>query len=236
MQQKIGNYLRGRAGWIGLCVAILAVVSGSVISSQTSTQQVSHDGLMLQTDGKASAVYIDPEAHFDVYTKYMMLEPYVAFKKNWERDTKVAGRRVPKKYIKLMKVSAADLLQEVFQEVLEEKDGYPLVTEPDDDVLLLRPAIIDLVVTAPDVPQAGRSTTYVASSVSATLYLELYDSVTGDILGRAIDRQTVRDSGYMTWANSVTNRADAKRIYKRWAGWLREAWDEVHADFDKMQG
>jgi hypothetical protein len=160
----------------------------------------------------------------------MMLEPYVAFKKNWERNTKVAGRRVPKSHIEKMKVSAADLLKEVFQEELEANDGFPLATAADDHVLLFRTAIVDLVVTAPDVPVPGRVEQYTSSSLAATLYLELFDSVTGDILARAIDRQVVRDPGFARWTNSVTNRADAKRIFRRWASWLRQSWDQVHAE------
>lgn len=231
-----------RSRWGRLVIMIGASVLGVVLlgltaaSKESEIPETTHDGLVLQKDSKAAVVYIDPEADFSAYTKYMMLEPYIAFRKHWERDTKVAGRRVPKSHIEKMKVTAADLLQEVFQEVLEDKDGFPKVDEPDYDVLLLRPAVIDLDVTAPDVPYGGRITTYVSSSVAATLYLELYDSVTGDIIGRALDRQTIRDSGYAKWANSVTNRADAKRIYKRWAGWLREAWDGVHAQYEAMRG
>ena len=196
---------------------------------QSDPPEISHDGLHLLKGHKSSIVYVDPEADFSIYTKYMMLDPYVSFKKNWERDTRVAGRRVPKDYIAKMKVAAADLLIEVFQEELEAVGGYPLVDTVDDDVLLLRPVIVDLMVTAPDVPVAGRVRQYTSSSMAATLYLELYDSVTGDILLRLIDRQAVRDHGYARWANSVTNRADAKRIYKRWAVWMRTSWDDFRS-------
>ena len=237
--KNIPIHRAGRTGSAAIAVAGLlglAALSLSAISNQSTTPQMSHDGLILQKDSKAAAVFMDPEADFGAYTKYMMLEPYIAFRKNWERDTRVAGRRVPMEHIAKMKVEAASLMEEVFQEVLEEKGGYARVTEPDYDVLLLRPAVVDLDVTAPDVPTAGRRTTYVSSSLAATLYLELYDSVTGDILGRAIDRQVVRDPGYASWANAVTNRADAKRIYRRWAGWLRESWDDVHDQFEAMRG
>ena len=212
------------AGFLGLCLSL------NVAAKKEELPAVSHDGLHLQEDTGRSIIYVDPEADFSLYTKYIMLEPFVAFKKNWERDTKVAGRRVPKDHIAKIKVAAADLLEEVFREELEANDGYPLVTEPDDDVMLVRTAIVDLVVTAPDVPVAGRVEQYTSSSIAATLYLEMFDSVTGDILVRALDRQMIRDAGYAKWTNSVTNRADAKRIFKRWASWLRESWDQIHAE------
>ena len=214
--------LSGMGGFLALCIGL------NMAPVQSDPPQISHDGLHLEKGTGSSLIYIDPDADFSGYTKYMMLEPYVAFKKNWERNTKVAGRRVPKEHIAKMKVAAADLLREVFQEELEANDGFPLATAADDDVLLIRTAIVDLVVTAPDVPTVGRMEQYTNSSIAATLYMELFDSVTGDILARAIDRQAVRDTGYARWTNSVTNRSDAKRIFPRWATWLRESWDEVH--------
>lgn len=212
---------------LGMGVFLAVCVSLNMAPVQSDPPEISHDGLHLVKGTGKSIIYVDPEAEFSAYTKYMMLEPYVAFKKNWERDTRVAGRRVPKEHIAKMKAAGADLLREVFQEELEASDGFPLVEAADDDVLLIRTAIVDLVVTAPDVPVAGRMEQYTNSSIAATLYLELFDSVTGDILARAIDRQAVRDAGYARWTNSVTNRADAKRIFRRWASWLRESWDEV---------
>ena len=38
-----------------------------------------------------------------------------------------------------------------------------------------------------------------------TLYLELYDSVTDDLLAKALDREYDRQTGYFQWQNSVTN-------------------------------
>lgn len=215
---------------LGVAFIVALALTANVGPVQSDPPEISHDGLHLEKGTGNSIVYVDPDADFSEYSKYMMLQPYVAFKKNWARNTKVAGRSIPKKHIEKMKTEAASLLEEVFQEALEGESGFPLVTEADNDVLLLRPAIVDLVVTAPDVPIAGRIEQYTSSSIAATLYLELYDSVTGDILLRAIDRQVVRDSGYARWTNSVTNRADAKRIYKRWATWLAESWNEVRAE------
>jgi hypothetical protein len=84
-------------------------------------------------------------------------------------------------------------------------------------VLLVRPAIVNLDVTAPDTARAGRSRTYIDSAGEMTLYIELYDSVTGDLFAKAIDRQADRNSGYYTWANRTTNKVAADRILKGWA-------------------
>ena len=67
-----------------------------------------------------------------------------------------------------------------------------------------------------------RSRTFTADSGAATLYIELYDSVSGQIIGRAWDRQAARSPGsMMRWTNRATNTADARRVFRSWAETLR---------------
>ncbi|MEH6584691.1 MAG: DUF3313 family protein [Halioglobus sp.] len=220
-----GIFTPGRViALLALAVAFAAISSLSVQS--TDAPQVSHDGLVLDPDSDVALLYVKPEADFSVYEEFLMLEAYVAFKKNWQRDTKVAGRRVSNKDMEKIKVEAAELLHESFKKELEEVGGYKFVDKPDDKVMILRPALIDLDITAPDIPVAGRVTNYVASAGAATIYLELYDSVSGEILARLVDRRNMQDYGHARWATSVSNRADAARMFKRWATLLRQGMDE----------
>jgi hypothetical protein len=96
----------------------------------------------------------------------------------------------------------------------------------------LRPAIVDLDVIAPDVQRAGRSRTYTASGGAATLYVELFDSLSGDIIGRAADRRASRRGGFATRSNRVTNRADARREFRVWANTLIEFLNEHYVEAD----
>ena len=91
----------------------------------------------------------------------------------------------------------------------------------------LRAAIIDLDISAPDRPTAGRSRTFTASTGAATLYIELFDSVSGAIIGRAADRQAARRAGgRVSWSSGVTNTAEARRMFGRWADALRDFLDQ----------
>ncbi len=216
---------------IGLlgAAAILVAVSTFTVQS-TDAPAVSFDGLHLEPSTDVSIAYVKPEADFSIYSEFMMLDTYVAFKKNWQRNTRVAGRRVSNKDMERIKKEAAELLRDTFKNELDDEGGYKLVEAAGDNVLLLRPALIDLEITAPDIPVAGRVTQYVASAGAATLYIELYDSVSGEILARIIDRRNMQNYGTARWANSVTNRADARRMFRRWADLLRTGMDEVRAE------
>lgn len=94
-----------------------------------------------------------------------------------------------------------------------------------EDVLLLEPAIVDLDVTAPVLEEPGTIINYVDSTGEMTLVLELSDSVTGALIGRAIDRQEGRKVETFLISDRITNEQEADRILLGWASILREALD-----------
>jgi hypothetical protein len=120
-----------------------------------------------------------------------------------------------------IKAKLAKEFKEVFIKVLTAK-GQTVVTEDGSDVLILRPAIINLDVTAPDTRSPGMSHTVTASAGQMTLYLELYDSVTSDLLARVVDPKADRGMGTFSISDSVSNKMAADRILKSWATILAE--------------
>ena len=124
--------------------------------------------------------------------------------------------------------SVATVFREVFTEELTD-GGYELTEEIGEDVLLVKPAIVDLNVYAPDIQDAGRTWSYSESAGEMTLKLELFDSVTDDKIATATDRKRDNQRGYLQWRTSVSNRADARRLMRPWAKALREALDEARS-------
>jgi hypothetical protein len=183
-------------------------------------------------DSKVAKAYVDPNADFSVFKRVMILETFVAFRSGWERDQRrgTRGTRISASDMERIKTGVSELFNSVFIEVLEADDGFEVVTEPDYDVLLIRAAIIDLEITAPDTMTPGRSTSFTADSGAATLYIELYDSVSGQIIGRALDRQSARNPGsVMRWTNRASNTADARRVFRGWATQLRTFLDSHYS-------
>lgn len=204
-------------------LAVVAVMAPASVNAADPPPE-SLDGLVRVQDSKVALAYVDPEADFGTYTKFLILDCDVAFKKNWRRD----HPRVSARDMERIREDVAKLFRETFIETLSENGGYEIVDEAGEEVLLVRPSIIDLDVTAPDTMSAGRSYTYASTAGEATLVVELSDSLTGDVLARAADRRAARDNITLQWTTRVSNRADAKRLMKHWATLLREAMDEVH--------
>jgi len=213
-----------------LFAALIGLLANAAVAGDKELPEVTEDGLHRVPDSKMAVVYAEPGADLSGYSRIQLLDAYVAFKKNWERDQRSRSAdplRITSKDVEKIKNNLAAEFHKVFGETLE-KGGFPVVAEAGDDVLLVRPAIINLDVNAPDTFSAGRSRTYVDSAGEMTLYIELYDSVTGDLIAKAIDRKADRDNnGFYTWANSVSNRQAADRIIQGWANILLTALQEA---------
>lgn len=207
---------------------ILLATIASTAADEAQLPAVSHDGLVLQKGKVAKVLYVRPGVDFSHYKRFAILDCPVAFRKNWERDQASSINRVTQKDMDDIKAGLSAEFRKVFIDELQSKGGYTIVESGGEDVLVLRPAIIDLDVTAPDTMSPGRSYTLTESAGAMTLYLELYDSVTSQILVRAVDREASRGMGRIQWSNRVTNRAEADKVLRRWASALRERLDEVH--------
>jgi len=218
-----------RASFIFLALVISMLGTLTAVAENSSAQ---FENLVPVGDPQVAVAYIDPDADFSVFKRVMILDTFVAFRSGWERDQRrgTRGVRISASDIDRIKTRVSETFNSVFIEVLEADDGFEVVSEPDYDVLLVRAAIIDLDITAPDNTTPGRSRTYTADSGAATLYIELYDSVSGQILGRAFDRQAGRNPGnVMRWTNRASNTADARRVFRGWATIFRDFLESHYA-------
>ena len=208
--------------------AFLFCMSGPAAAKEADLPDVTVDGLHRVPDSKMAIVYAEPGADLAQYNRILLLDAYVAFKKNWERDQRsssIASSTVTPKDVEKIKANLAQEFHTIFKKVLED-GGYEVVDEAAEDTLLLRPAIINLDVNAPDTPRSGGTYSITSSAGEMTLYVELYDSITGDLIAKAMDRR-VDNNAYYTWSNSVTNRRAAEKILTGWAGILLDALNEA---------
>lgn len=207
-----------------LMVSVMAI---SPVWAKKSLPAVNDEGMELVKDSELATVYADPGADLGVYKRIWLEDATVAFKKNWKRDQN-RGYALKVRDADMQKImdDVASLFREVFTAELVD-GGYEMAEEAGEDVLIVKPAIVDLNVYAPDIQNANRSQSYSREAGEMTLNLELYDSVTGDKIAKATDRKRDYDRGYMQWRTSVSNRADAKRMMTPWAKALRSALDEA---------
>jgi hypothetical protein len=221
--------VRRLAGLVCIAVA-MGLACSSALRAQDSPPTVS-DGLRLRSNTGSSIVYVKPGATFGKYDKVAILDCFVQFDKNWQNNYN-SNQVDPSTFVaandmnRIKKELAAEF-KRVFTKELQ-AGGYQVVTTGGSDVLILRPAIINLRVTAPDLMTPGINGTVVSSAGSATLYIELYDSVTNTLLARAMNSQADQQA-WAQAANSVTNTMAADFILKSWADNLRKHLEAARA-------
>ena len=189
----------------------------------------SWDGLVQVKAKRLDLVYLQPGADFRGYTKVMLAPTELAFEKNWRRDYNSSTRSLSSRIsdgdiqeaLKKGVVAADDIFADAWT-----KAGYTIVNEPGPDVLRVSTGIVNIRVSAPDQPTAGRSYNFAGEAGSATLFVEARDSLTGALLGRAVDQKIAGDNS-AAWRTSSSNRADFRAMVERWAATSVHGIDEL---------
>ena len=177
------------------------------------------DGLVLVPSKRLDLVYLQPGADFSGYTKVIINPTEVAFAKNWQRDynrsTRSLSSRVSESDLQRTISEAVAAAGEVFTAAWS-KGGYVVVQTPGPDVMQVQAGVLNISVSAPETLSAGRTRTFANEAGHATFFVEVRDSVSGALLGRAVDNRIVGDN-LTTWRTSGSNRADFREELKRWA-------------------
>lgn len=229
---KISKTVSNPLACIAIVIATLVLAYAPEGTAADPFPPVSPEGLVLQKDTTLRAVYLKPGFTLAPYRKVAILDCFVEFapdfQRNYDADQPGLEGQITTSEMNKIKTELAAEFKKVFTQELEANGGFPVVDYAAPDVLLLRPAIINLVVAAPDLMTPDMSTTIVASAGQMTLYLELYDSATSTLIARVIDPEA-DDDPLATAASSVTNKMAADETLSRWAGILRKHLDAVRA-------
>ena len=213
-------------------LSLFALMGGLLLAqsgfSDDKYPDVTTDGLSRAESKKLDAVYWLPEANLTGYTKIMIADCEVSFRKHWQRDQNRDRRlseRVDAKDMDRIRLDMAKRFKEIFTTALEEEGAFEIVDSIGDDVLLLQPKIVDLDLYAPDVNAPTRTRFFTTSAGRMTLEMNLKDSSTQAVIGRVIDRRRAREDSVAQIANSVTNRVEMDRVMRRWARILSDSLD-----------
>jgi hypothetical protein len=198
---------------IAFAAALVALASPSIAQAPRNW-----DGLVQVKSKRLNLVYLQPGADFRAYTKVMIDPTEVAFTKDWRRNynsTTSLSSRISESDVQKAVTEGVAAASDIFQQAWT-KSGYQVVSAPGPDVLRVKTGVINISVSAPDVMTAGRSYTFASEAGYATLFVEARDSVTGALLGRAVDQKEIGDST-IGRRSSVSNRGDFRDQVERWA-------------------
>jgi hypothetical protein len=214
---------------IASLLATILWLHGAVAASKADLEQVlTHDGLQKVTVKDVDQVYVRPGATLAGYNRVKLDPVEVAFRKDWEPKKIGSNVKLTAEERESIRQGVAKIVYDEFANELQSKSSYRVVTESGADVLRVRVNIVNLYVTAPDVLSSGPTKAYTISPAEMTLFAELFDSETGEVIARVVDRREARATGMATLTTKSVNAAEAKNIASAWARILRNGLDKAH--------
>ena len=214
---------------LGLLAGLVPLFLAAMVLGQQPKnldEAMSYDDLQKINIKGIDMAYALPGATLSGYSKVMIDPIGVRFHKNWKPTAAGSTRGLSSSEQQKIRDNVAKIVYDSFVEELK-KGGYSVVTEPGPDVLLVRAAIVNLYITAPDVMTPGRTKVYTVSAGEMTLLAELADSETGEIIARVLDRFQARSTGKFQLSSSVSSAGEARSAASSWARILRGELDKA---------
>jgi len=203
---------------------------GATAIAQDDSLDTTFDGLVRVEKAEFKLVWVDPDVDFSAYNKYLPGGGEFQFRAVKKTSSTVArSRNQSEFYISDKdKQKLADTVSQVFNEELAKSKKFTLAEAPGADTLIIRGMLHDIVSQVP--PELmGRGEIYLSSVGEATLVIEALDSLSGEVIYRAVERRAAqRPGGQMIVANTVTTWSEVRRLARLWAGKLRKGMDSVH--------
>jgi hypothetical protein len=210
-------------------LALTFLLTNSSAASKADLEKaMSYDGLQKITIKGIDLAYARPGATLAGYNQVMLDPIDVAFSKNWNPTRGRSRISLSAEERENIRMGVAKIVYDEFVKELQSKSAYQVVNEAGPDVLRVRVKIVNLYVNAPDARAGAPTRTYTVSAGEMTIFAELYDSETGELIARVADRRAARNTGALTLSNSVVNADEARSIASSWARILRDALDKAH--------
>lgn len=214
-------------------LAIFGLFAGCTSTPEFQTgpdAEVTHDGLTRLDRTVLDVVWARTDIDLTGYSKIMFEGVGIEFRPvdgpySGRAGTGQGSRASSSRSVFQLDEATKALVREeisgAFVEEMATSEVFEIVEEPGPDVLLLRAGLLDVISRVPP-DTIGRSSVWLDSVGEATLVMELRDSTSNAILVRAVDRRAAeRPTGSTAQSNRVTNRADVRRLGRRWASIIR---------------
>ncbi len=190
----------------GCCLGAFVLTGFVLVGCSTTTTQ----SFNVVKDSAVESSYIATDADFSQYRRLLGKDMGIHFPKNAPHTEEEILR-----------------IRQIFRTAfLAELDGYEIVTEPGPDTLTVEPSLIDMRFgTAADVPRLRGNLSSLAQPGQLLFLMELRDSETDRVLGRAAD-SAGDPPQFATPETNATDWDSVELAAERWAGLFRQFLDK----------
>ncbi len=223
--------MRSQQKLISLACVVTAIGVIVACASEPTIQtgpdaEISFDGLHRVDNSAFRFVWVEPEIDLARYSKILPGPAEFRY-----RAVRATGQRSSADEFPISEENRARfeaIVSEIFDEELSNSRFFTVTDAPGPDTLIVVGALDDIVSRVP--PQrTGRGDIWISSVGEATLILEIIDSMSGEVLARAVDRRAAQPAGRTgVRSSTVSSTAEVRRLARRWATQLRNGLDSFH--------
>lgn len=226
-----------------LVALVVAALASAACSSNPTFQtgsdaEVTHDGLTRVDGTVMDAVWARTDIDLTTFRKVRLQGVGVEFRpvqgaySGRAGTTSIRTSSSNRNEFQLDEATQALFIEEIggaFREELARTDVFEVVEEPGPDVLSIYVGLLDVVSRVPP-DLSGRGRIYIDRVGEATLVMELRDSTSNAIFLRAVDRRAAERQGMAQQSTPATNRAEVRRLGRRWASMIREGLETLFTE------
>jgi hypothetical protein len=198
-------------------------------AAQLPPAEMTDDGLERVAARSIGGVYRLPGASFLPYHRVMVEPPSISFINDWRKNHPEVNQA---EFMRML-AETVTLFREEFTREFVELGSYTIAEDPDEDVLLVIPAIEELNIVAPDAGDGAGQRTYTRIPITMKITGDLRDAATSKLVGRVVmyhgDTQGFGEMRVQI-TNRVTNAHEQRLAYSKWSRLVREAIDVAKAE------
>jgi hypothetical protein len=212
-------------------VVLLLAGCASGPSIDTSPDaELSYDGLSPIRNSVFQRAWIDPEVDLTQYNSILVGAVDFEFRAVREAEFRSSVNSSQVREFHITEENRTRLIGTVtgvFREELQATKTFAMTDEPGPDTLILTGTLMDIVSRVP--PQrTGSGALFLSSLGEATLVFELRDSLSGETLYRAADRQKIGRPHSSIRVTNTTTWQEVSLWAGRWATRIRDGLDSLH--------
>ena len=209
-------------------VAISGCTSAPPTIQEGPDAEVTFDGLHVIDNSAFKQAWADPEVDFSGYTKIMPGGAFFEYRAVKKKSSSFRSSGSDTEFW-ISDANRAKLEEEVgkvFDEELAKSTRFTITDEPGPDTMIIAGGLHDIMSRVPP-ERVGRSDVYLSDIGEATLILQISDSMSGEVIARAVERRRAGDRGGSQRSSPALTWAEVRRLARNWATKLVEGLDRL---------
>jgi len=217
-----------------LLITVAAIAISGCSSAPPTIQQgpdaeVTFDGLHVVDNSAFKQAWADPDIDFARYNKIMPGGAFFEYRavKKTSANSRASMSDTEFWISDENRARLEEEVSNIFNVEMAKSTRFTITDEPGPDTIIIAGGLHDIMSRVPP-ERVGRSDVYLSDIGEATIILQVSDSMSGEVIARAVERRVAGGSGASAQRSSpALTWAEVRRLARNWATKLVNGLDSL---------